>query len=45
MQALPFVLETPSQLQRKDVLHRRLAEIEDALTLFSKQQVLIKDDE
>lgn len=45
LQALPFVLETPSQIQRKDALHRRIAEIEDALSLFSRPQVLIKIDE
>ncbi|KAK9822379.1 hypothetical protein WJX81_005307 [Elliptochloris bilobata] len=45
MQALPFVIETPSARRHKAELDARFAEVEEALVLFSRRTVLVKDDE
>lgn len=44
-QALPFVVERPSARQHKAELEARLAEIEEALALFSRRTVLVKLEE
>jgi hypothetical protein len=42
LQALPFVIETPSQRKLKAALDARLKEIEDALEVFSQPNVLVE---
>ena len=44
-QALPFVIERPSARRHKAELDARLAEVEEALALFSKRTVLIRDED
>eukprot|EP01035_Chromulina_nebulosa_P019230 gene19230-25081_t len=39
---LPFVIETPSQIRRKNDIDMKLKEIENAIGLFSKTKVYIK---
>lgn len=41
IQQLPFVIETPSQIRRKNDLEQRLREIEDAFKIFSRPKVLV----
>lgn len=42
MQALPFLIETPSQKAHKTSLERRLQEIEEANKVFSRMKVLVE---
>ena len=42
MQALPFLIETPSQKAHKTSLERRLQEIEEAKKVFSRTKVLVE---
>ena len=42
MQALPFLIETPSQKAHKTSLERRLQEIEEANKVFSRTKVLVE---
>lgn len=42
LQALPFLIETPSQKAHKTSLERRLQEIEEANKLFSRTKVLVE---
>eukprot|EP00775_Hariotina_reticulata_P007060 gene7060-7274_t len=39
--SLPIIIETPSQVRRKDELERRLQEIESAQKIFSRRNVLV----
>lgn len=41
LQAMPIVIETPSQVRRRDELEKRLREIEDAYKVFSRPKVLV----
>lgn len=41
VQALPFMIETPSQRKRRDGLEAKLLEVEEALELFNQPQVLV----
>lgn len=41
LQGLPIIIETPSQIRRKDELEKRLKEIEDAFKVFSRSKVLV----
>lgn len=41
-QALPFLIETPSQKAHKTSLERRLQEIEEANKVFSRTKVLVE---
>ena len=41
IRALPFVIETPSQIRRQNELHARLKEIEEAVKIFSRAKVLV----
>jgi hypothetical protein len=42
VQALPFVIKTPSQRRHKAALEARLQEIEEALDVFSQPKVLVQ---
>lgn len=42
LQALPFLIETPSQKAHKTGLERRLQEIEEANKVFSRAKVLVE---
>ncbi|KAL3158708.1 hypothetical protein ABBQ32_011446 [Trebouxia sp. C0010 RCD-2024] len=42
LQALPFLIETPSQKAHKTSLERRLQEIEEANKVFSRTKVLVE---
>ncbi|KAK3266992.1 hypothetical protein CYMTET_24420 [Cymbomonas tetramitiformis] len=42
LQKLPFTVETPSQIKRKQGLEDRLKEVEDALRVFSRKRVLVR---
>lgn len=42
MQALPFVIETPSQIRHKEALEKRMREIEQATALFSRPKILVQ---
>jgi hypothetical protein len=42
VQALPFLIETPSQKAHKTSLERRLQEIEEANKVFSRTKVLVE---
>ena len=42
LQALPFLIETPSQKAHKTSLERRLQEIEEANKVFSRIKVLVE---
>ena len=42
VQALPFLIETPSQKAHKTSLERRLQEIEEADKVFSRTKVLVE---
>lgn len=42
IQQLPFVIETPSAIKHKNVLEKRLREIEEARKIFSRPKVLVK---
>lgn len=41
LQSLPIIIETPSQIRRKDELERRLKEIDDAFKVFNRPKVLV----
>ena len=41
LQALPFVIETPSLIRKQQLLENKLREIENALNLFNKPKVYI----
>lgn len=41
---LPLTIETPSMRRRKDELERKLQQIEEAIKIFSRDVVFIKDD-
>jgi hypothetical protein len=41
-QALPFLIETPSQKAHKTSLERRLQEIEEANKVFCRTKVLVE---
>ena len=41
-QAMPFVIETPSQVRLKTGLERRLLEIENALVVFARRKVFVE---
>jgi hypothetical protein len=41
IRALPFVIETPSQIRRQNELNARLKEIEEAVRIFSRSKVLV----
>ncbi|CAG9463960.1 unnamed protein product [Pedinophyceae sp. YPF-701] len=43
IRALPFIVETPSQIRYKAELEERLKEIEEAVTMFSRSRVLVRD--
>lgn len=43
--AMPFVLDTISQVHHKKKLEERLAEVEQALRIFSQRRVLVKSDD
>ncbi len=42
VQALPFLIETPSQKAHKTSLERRLQQIEEANKVFSRTKVLVE---
>ena len=42
IQALPFVIETPSAIKHKARLEKRLEEIAEARRIFSRPKVLVK---
>jgi hypothetical protein len=42
MQKLPFVIETPSMIRKKNDLEMKLKEIESAIRLFSRPKVYVK---
>lgn len=44
LQALPFVIETPSLKRRQQSLEDKLREIEKAIILFSKPKVYIANE-
>mmetsp|Transcript_25560 Transcript_25560/g.64845 ORF Transcript_25560/g.64845 Transcript_25560/m.64845 type:complete len:296 (-) Transcript_25560:370-1257(-) len=41
LQSMPIIIETPSQIRRKDELEKRLKEIDDAFKVFSRAKVLV----
>jgi hypothetical protein len=41
---MPLLVETPSAIRRKASLERKLQEIEDAINIFSRPKVFIKED-
>ncbi|KAL6763406.1 flagellar/basal body protein [Haematococcus lacustris] len=41
LQSMPIVIETPSQIRRKDEMERRLREIADAVKIFSRPKVIV----
>lgn len=41
LQTMPIIVETPSQIRRKNELETRLREIEDAFKVFSRPKVLV----
>lgn len=41
---MPLLVETPSAVRRKASLERKLQEIEDAINIFSRPKVFIKED-
>jgi hypothetical protein len=41
LRRMPFVIETPSLRKKQDALESKLREIENALTIFSKQKVFV----
>lgn len=41
IQALPFIIETPSKRKLRDGLEAKLLEVEEALELFNQPQVLV----
>ena len=42
LQAMPFVIETPSQVRTKSGLEKKLLEIENALSVFSRRRVFVE---
>jgi hypothetical protein len=44
LQALPFVLETPSLKRKQAMLEEKLREIDSAVAIFSKQKVFVARD-
>eukprot|EP00884_Botryococcus_braunii_P016170 jgi/Botrbrau1/3236/Bobra.174_1s0009.1 len=42
IQALPFVIETPGQIRQKQALEKRMQEIEQATSLFSRTKILVQ---
>lgn len=42
IQALPIVIETPSQIRRRDDLEQRLRDIEEGLKVFARSKVLVR---
>ena len=40
-QALPFIIEIPSQRKLRDGLEAKLLEVEEAMELFNQPQVLV----
>ncbi|GFH06303.1 4-diphosphocytidyl-2 C-methyl-D-erythritol synthase [Haematococcus lacustris] len=45
LQSMPIVIETPSQIRRKDEMERRLREIADAVKIFSRPKGLAANRE
>ena len=41
LQALPFVIETPSLIRKQSMLENKLQEIDNAMNLFNKPKVYI----
>ena len=41
---MPLLVETPSAINRKAQLERKMQEIEDAINIFSRKKVYIKED-
>eukprot|EP00898_Chlorokybus_atmophyticus_P006833 jgi/Chlat1/7150/Chrsp57S06821 len=39
--ALPFVIETPSQIRLKNSLERKMSELDEAIKLFSRKKVFV----
>lgn len=44
MQRLPLTIETPSQIRRKNALEAKFKEVEDAVKIFSRPKVFVRDD-
>ena len=44
MQRLPLTIETPSQIRRKNALEAKFKEVEDAVKIFSRTKVFVRDD-
>lgn len=44
MQRLPLTIETPSQIRRKNALEAKFKEVEDAIKIFSRQKVFVRED-
>lgn len=42
IQALPIVIETPSQIRRRDDLEQRLRDIDEGLKVFARSKVLVR---
>lgn len=44
LQRLPLTIETPSQIRRKNALEAKYKEVEDAVKIFSRRKVFVRDD-
>lgn len=44
IQRLPLTIETPSQIRRKNALDAKFKEVEDAIKIFSRNKVFVRED-
>ena len=44
LQRLPLTIETPSQIRRQNALEAKFKEVEDAVKIFSRPKVFVRDD-
>lgn len=44
IQRLPLTIETPGQIRRKNDLDAKYKEVEDAIKIFSRPKVFVRDD-
>jgi len=44
LQRLPLTIETPSQIRRKNALEAKFKEVEDAVKIFSRPKVFVRED-
>lgn len=45
MMKLPLMCETPGQIRRKEALEAKMKEVEDAIRIFSRSRVLVREED